>query len=243
MASLNTLLKHAVPESLKQDLKRAVGVPSVESALKRMKRIGFRPGVAIDVGAYSGEWTRSFKKIFPDARVLMIEPQEQLQSQLDQTVAQLQGVSCRQVLLGASEQDQVNFYQRETASSILPETDKTEEPSIQLSLTTLDAVSVDAAFAKTDFIKLDVQGFELEVLKGGERTLANVEALLMEVNLIEIYKGAPLFAEVVGFMAQRGFQIYDVCSFFRRPLDEALWQMDVIFVRTTSCLVSSRRWE
>jgi len=242
MASLNTLLKHAVPESLKQDLKRAVGVPSVESTLERMKRIGFAPGVAIDVGAYVGEWTRSFKKIFPSAKVLMIEPQPQLQSQLQQTLAQLSDVSCLQKLLGATEQDQVNFYQRETASSILTEWDKTEEPSLQLPLTTLDSVTVDTAFAQPDFIKLDVQGFELEVLKGGERTLANVEAVLMEVNLIDVYKGAPLFAEVVSFMSQRGFQIYDVCSFFRRPLDDALWQMDVVFVRSNSSLLSSRSW-
>jgi hypothetical protein len=64
----------------------------------------------------------------------------------------------------------------------------------------------------------------------------------MEVNLIGIHEGAPLFHEVVAFMAEQGFRVYDIISFFRRPYDGALWQVDVVFVKSTSSLVASRRW-
>jgi len=64
----------------------------------------------------------------------------------------------------------------------------------------------------------------------------------MEVNLLPILDGAPLFHEAAQFMSERGFQMYDICSFFRRPYDGALWQVDVIFVRVSSPLVASKRW-
>ena len=64
----------------------------------------------------------------------------------------------------------------------------------------------------------------------------------MEVNLLGILDGAPLFHEATQFMSERGFQVYDICTFFRRPHDGALWQVDVIFVRSSSLLVASKRW-
>lgn len=109
-------------------------------------------------------------------------------------------------------------------------------------MTTLDALVKNSIFACPDLIKLDVQGYEIEVLKGGIETLASGTGVLMEVNLIDINKGAPLFHDAVAFMADRGFRVYDICSFGCRPYDRALWQVDVIFVNSSSPLVSSKRW-
>ena len=43
-------------------------------------------------------------------------------------------------------------------------------------------------------------------------------------------------------MSERGFQVYNICTFFRRPYDGALWCVGVIFVRSSSPLVASKRW-
>jgi len=64
----------------------------------------------------------------------------------------------------------------------------------------------------------------------------------MEVNLIGILDGAPLFHEATQFMSELGSQVYDICTFFRRPYDGTLWQVDVIFVRSSSHLVACKRW-
>jgi hypothetical protein len=64
----------------------------------------------------------------------------------------------------------------------------------------------------------------------------------MEVNLIGILEDAPLFHEADQFMSDRGFQVCDICAFFRRPYDGTLWQVDVIFVRSSSPLVACKRW-
>jgi hypothetical protein len=104
---------------------------------------------------------------------------------------------------------------------------------------TLDEVVANyPSFYDTDFIKLDVQGYELEVLKGAQRTLNTTELVLMEVSFMQINEGAPLVHDVINFMHERDFQAYDVCSFIRRPLDRALWQSDFIFVRKDSRLLS-----
>lgn len=52
----------------------------------------------------------------------------------------------------------------------------------------------------------------------------------MEVNLIDIHEDVPLLAEVTGWLKERGFVAYDICGLTRRPLDDALWQADIIFV-------------
>ena len=95
---------------------------------------------------------------------------------------------------------------------------------------------------KVDFIKLDVQGYELEVLKGGQKALQSVECILMEVSLIGVNQGAPLLHEVISYMKNIGFFVYDICSFVRRPIDQALWQIDVIFVKESSRLLKNKSY-
>ena len=231
-----------MPESVKTSFKAAVGVPSMESSLRRLKRNGFAPRVVIDVGAYRGEWTRLCKRLFPYVQVLMIEPQSGVSENLQGVTEEYVGVHIAQVLVGAQQSTNVGFYENDSGSSVLKDASRDRAPSLFMPMTTLDLLTQDSVFARPDFIKLDIQGFELSALQGGERALAAAEAVLIEVNLLPLYKDAPLFDVMVSFMSERGFQLYDVCTFFRRPYDQALWQMDVIFVRKSSSLLSVIRW-
>jgi hypothetical protein len=146
-------------------------------------------------------------------------------------------------LLGPAAAQGVTFYQAETGSSVLRDPGNSSAQPTAMEMTTLDAVVRATPFERADFLKLDVQGYELEVLKGAEQVLSSVEAVMMEVNLIAVYEGAPLADEAVAFMAARGFRVYDVCTFFRRPYDYALWQIDMVFVRATSPLMAYTRWD
>jgi len=217
-------------------------VPDTESSLRRIKRLGFNPATAIDVGAYVGDWTRSFKQVFPNSRVLMIEPQPSKAAVLIKVAKELCNVEPRLALLGARAEPTVAFHESETASSVLEESANKLATTTYLEMTTLDAITEGTNFAEPSFIKLDVQGYELEVLKGGVRTLLSAEAVLMELNLLALHEGVPLFHESADYMGRHGFQVYDLCNLVRRPYDGALWQADVIFVRNSSPLVSSTRW-
>jgi FkbM family methyltransferase len=233
-----------VPDQWKRHLKTALfEAPDTEASLRRMRRLGFNPVVVIDVGAYIGEWARGFKRIFPDARILMVEPQPGHLDRLRAVAAAFNGVELAPVLLGTQEKDNVPFHLCESASSVLTESARpTVVRTISVSMTTLDKFTANTVFSRPDFIKLDVQGYELEVLRGAGLALASAEAVLMEVNLLGILDGAPLFHQATQFMSERGFQVYDICTFFRRPYDGALWQVDVIFVRSSSPLVACKRW-
>ena len=85
------------------------------------------------------------------------------------------------------------------------------------------------------------------MLQGGDRMLdrAPPELILTEVSFINVDKAddSPLFADVIRFMDERAYRLYDLCSFMRRPYDDALWQMDALFAHSTSDLVASRRWK
>src|ERR1035437_393342 len=222
-----------VPDQWKRHLKTALfEAPDTEASLRRMQRLGFNPAVVIDVGAYIGEWTRDLKRIFPSARMLMVEPQPGHLERLRAVAAVFNGVELAPVLLGAAERGSVPFHMCESASSVLMESARpTVVSTISVSMTTLDKFTANTVFARPDFIKLDVQGYELEVLRGAGLALASAEAVLMEVNLLGILDGAPLFHEATQFMSERRFQVYDICTFFRRPYDGALWQGDGPLVR------------
>lgn len=79
-----------------------------------------------------------------------------------------------------------------------------------------------------DFLKLDIQGFELEALRGGEETLRQVSAILREVSFIELYRGQCLFHDLAMHLAERGLY---VCALgVRTLLGRPLLQADVLFL-------------
>jgi hypothetical protein len=127
----------------------------------------------------------------------------------------------------------------ESGSSVLEERSGVERKPVKLKQRTLDLVTQDLAGA--DLIKIDVQGYELEVLRGGKETLAKAQAVLIELSLIEVNAGAPLLDEALSFMRAAGFVAYDILEIHRRPLDGAMNQIDVLFVREESPLRADKR--
>jgi FkbM family methyltransferase len=79
-------------------------------------------------------------------------------------------------------------------------------------VTTLDEWSAANGVAEVDFIKLDTQGAELDVLRGGERALESVRGLEVEVEFNPIYIGQPLFGDVDRFLRDRGFVLWKLST-------------------------------
>ncbi len=91
----------------------------------------------------------------------------------------------------------------------------------ELRLTTkpLDAALAEESIRGIDFIKIDTEGYELEILKGAPDTLKDVFAVELEVWFNPVFVGAPLFRDVDAFMAAQGFTLFDVARsncFFKR---------------------------
>lgn len=76
-----------------------------------------------------------------------------------------------------------------------------------------------------------MQGAELDVLEGAKLTIAETEAVILEVSFFEFMQGAPVFYDVVHYMKMKGFAAWDILPGWNRPLDDALGQVDIVFVK------------
>jgi FkbM family methyltransferase len=148
-------------------------------------------------------------------------------------------------LLGPEKKEAVTLFRPEvgtTGSSVLRELTSFDKEAVTLPMDTLDNALAPAAVQAPLLLKLDVQGFELEILKGAKRTLGISEVVIMEASLLPYNEGAPLFAEVVAFMNGAGFAAFDFCGQLRRQTDQVLFQTDIVFVRRESSLRAPRRF-
>lgn len=209
--------------------------PSLASTLKALKKRGFSPVFAIDVGAYHGEWSQFFKDCFPAVKILMVEAQESKNEILDGVVKQFPGDLFKEVaLLGSSSLKNVRFVEMETGSSVFEEHSHYQRRYVEKEQVKLDdLLQKYSEFSHVDFLKLDVQGYELEVLKGADEVLKNTQLVFLEVSLIPINENCPIIGDVFEFMKEKGFRLLDFCSQIRRR-DGFLWQTDLLFIRNDS---------
>jgi hypothetical protein len=114
--------------------------------------------------------------------------------------------------------------------------------TITLDMQTLDDATSRHATPGPLLVKLDVQGYELEVLRGATRTLESAEVIVMELSLLEYNRGAPLLGQVLAEVGALGYTIYDICGQHRRPASRALLQVDAVFVREDSRLRTAEKF-
>jgi len=145
-------------------------------------------------------------------------------------------------LLGSEVRENVTLFQLASGTSVLRELTTLEPKPIQMPMSTLDSLLEPEKLVTPLLLKLDVQGFELGVLRGGRAVLGKAELALIELATIPYNEGAPLFAEVIAFMDQAGYVVFDFGGQFRRETDQALFQIDVLFARKNSMLRSPRKF-
>ena len=202
---------------------------------------GFRPRGILDVGAYEGEFAALARQFWPEASVLMVEPQQQKRAGLAEVARDLGGdASVRTALVGDRVEPACAFHVLSTpfgstGSSIYPENSVYPREVVSVPMTTLDTLVADVPGRRFDLLKLDVQGAELDVLRGATATIAAVEVVFAELSLHEANRGAPRIAAVTAELDRLGFAMFDVIT-PPRDYRELVVQIDGIFVRRESAL-------
>jgi len=240
--ALSKLVKKLLPYKYKRDVKEKLGVPSLHWSLQNLKKKNFYPATVVDIGAYEGYWTRDLLEVFPSARVLMVEAQKNKAPFLEKIKQEHPGTDYAISLLSSADGDDKYFCENETASHIraMPVEDL---PGYIIQTRTLDSLLQEKHFALPDLLKLDVQGHEMEVLKGASAALSHTNICLLEVTLLDLGEEYPLLLDMLNFMDAKGFQAYDISQFMRRPFDNTLFQIDMFFVKKNSPLISEKRWD
>ncbi len=212
--------------------------PHMRFGLADLAKRGFIPETIIDVGAFRGEWSQMAKAIWPASKFVMVEPNTANQSRLGDIAKSIDArLFCD--LLGAEDGETVTFNVMGSGSSIMNERSAVPRTIETRHLRTLDSLLEEVR--SPGLLKIDAQGYELQIIRGARRVLPSFEVVLLEVAVIEINEGAPLLHDVVAFMKSLGFVAYDILELHRRPLDGALNQMDIVFVREQSDLIADKR--
>jgi FkbM family methyltransferase len=217
---------------------------SLDEALEQLKDVGYNPDLIIDVGAADG--TPPLQNIFPESRFFWIEPLQEFEPALKNLQQKLKG-DYLIAAVGSSEGSFVlNVHNDLHGSTMLNEIDGRDADGIQrqIPVTTLNKLSTThnwKAISKI-LLKVDVQGFELEVLEGTKEILSNVDVVMLEVSFFRFLKNAPDFYDVIAYMKNIGYVVYDIVGGINRPVDYALGQKDLVFVKENGFFRRSQGW-
>lgn len=233
----------------KEESKKNYVVATMYTILRDLKERGLECSHVMDIGANRTKWSRIAKEFYPDAKFCLVEPQIELEEYLKKFISDYPDDQYHLVGVG-SKKDNLLFtiYDDLSGSSFLPHQNddlKKQGKQRKIEITTIDYLISETSFEIPQVIKLDIQGFELEALKGAESLFGVTEVFILEVSLFAFGTGdkMPEFAEVIKFMHDRGYVAYDFPGFLRRPLDNALGQCDVCFVKENGFLRESHNWQ
>lgn len=227
------------PASIREKVAVHLGRPDLRFSLQQLKRFGFFPSYFLDVGAYRGEWSRICFQNWPQIAGSCVEPQTEplievraLAKEFSPRLTVIEGI------VGGRDQENVPFLDSGTGSSVLV----SDPQATPRKMWRIDSL-IDQGMPPPDILKLDVQGYELEALKGFEKHIRSCAVIQIELSLSPIVPGAPLLNEVVDYLWQRGFAIFDIDELIRAPSDGAVWQIDAIFCQKDSALRLERKWK
>jgi len=186
--------------------------------------------------------------LFPEARFLLLEPQHEMAAALDRLSGHYTNVSWIECGAGPEETELLlNISDDLNGSSFIPAASHRRADDADSGATRQRRVPVrriDDVIGERvpDVAKLDIQGFELEALRGAERLFGRTELIVLEASLFRFMPDTPLLHEVVEFMTQRGYVLYDIADYIRRYQDGALGQLDLAFARENGQLRASDAW-
>jgi FkbM family methyltransferase len=170
----------------------------------------------IDIGAYDGDTGRAFRAIFPEAQILCFEPQQKQFEKLKHWASQQPNVQAFQLAIGDCNGDMVlqsftKLQQFSTMRKLHPNWEWTQQLTERAVEVTVPIRRLDDAIAHLPLqepmlIKIDVEGFELEVIAGAQNTLRKAGICIIEAHAAEHWVDQPSIGNLIHALEPFGLQ-------------------------------------
>lgn len=180
-----------------------------------------------DIGAFNGDWSRRLSEALPNAEFVLFEPNKRHNANITRSHFKVFNE-----LLWSTETEKPFYSQENTGDSIF--FDQSIHSSLDPKLVrtrTLDSLVNLENLSKPDFIKIDAQGAELEILKGSNNALSYAKALYIEAPIYEVNSGAPLAHDIINHLGLCDFKVVSFNEHHYLP--GQLAQVDIFFARSS----------
>ncbi|QMU60297.1 MAG: FkbM family methyltransferase [Gammaproteobacteria bacterium] len=195
----------------------------------------------IDIGASNGSWSLSLKNHLPNCKYLLIEAQEFHKKALHKTCEIHENF--QYILAAAGKSKGKIYFNAEDPLGGQASYTPYESHNIEVDVTSIDS-EVQSKNLKGPFLlKFDTHGFEVPILEGANKTLEQTEVIVMECYNFNIAPECLLFYEMCAYLNEIGFRCVDLVDPLHRPIDNAFWQMDLIFIKNDSTVFSSLTYD
>jgi FkbM family methyltransferase len=214
----------------------------ISETLQALRMEGYTPRTMLDIGAHIGSFTRDFLGVFPGCIPTLMEPNPFCLADLGKLGFEQHGVAASNEP-GFAEMFLSREWLQSTGASIYRENTAHFRDEVILKQR-VEKVRLDDLFQgrKFDFVKIDTQGSELDVILGGSEVLRQADYILVEVSLVEYNIGGAAAEAVFAKLAELGFHCADVTEFHRLAgvHNGNLLQIDVLFERRGRAAQSGR---
>jgi FkbM family methyltransferase len=188
------------------------------------------PKRVLDIGAHVGDFTSQLASMSPNCGFMLIEANPHCESYLKKLNQPYK------ILAISNQTGTTHLYVEKanligTGASLYKEnTEWYGEGKYELIEVPVDTLDNQNFFQEEviDLVKLDVQGAELDILMGGNKTITRSKYVLIEVSLLEYNYKAPLMDKVVAKMKQYGFYMEDILEYHKLPNNQ-IFQLDILF--------------
>ena len=209
-----------------------------EMRLYELKDLNIVIDNILDIGAHTGQFHGWARVYWPDSFIYMIEANQIHESSLDR-LSMISGDTKYKIAALGDEERKVTFYTRSDkpqteGNSYYKEANYWDIPQL-VQENTMTLQKLDDIFKNSyvfDLIKIDTQGSELDILKGGTNLVSKAKVVILEVSLIEYNEGAPTAEETIDYMIEMGFE--EKMSIGEHYDGETIVQKDLLFINVSN---------
>jgi FkbM family methyltransferase len=194
----------------------------------------------VDVGANAGQWSGRLRDSGYDGDLVSFEPLSKAFAELSRRTVTDRAWTARQEAIGEFDGEAtIHVAANSWSSSLLEMEDRhlasapesayvtTERVAVQ----TLDTALADIPRPRRMLLKIDAQGYEMQVLRGADMVLRDAAMLELELSLVPLYTGQALLPEIVAYLSDRTFDLVVSRPGFTDRATGEILQVDGIFLR------------